>query len=873
MKGDFSRIRFNPAKQYTAVLDLQGRVSLDADGNEQCAIDGYLQKTETVDVVGEYGGPINDAGFAITVDQDEILIGAGRYYVEGLMCENRHDNLPYTSQPYLIDPSPADSALLGELAQQAGSIQVFLQVWQRLVTALDDPGLREPALGQADTTARLQTVWRVIASFLPSSSTVGGTPPVASAGAHFGTFQRPPFGSITEKTFSAKTTNASALLVKETTKFTRPFGGKIAPTTSSSAPTTATASGPTSQPPIPDCCTQMYAEISSVSTGTMGATTGEGTTDCSCQPIPAAGYQGLENQLYRVEIHQPGDETTATLKWSRENGSVVAAITNISGTTVWVDSLGPDANLGFQANDWVEISDDTYLFGETPNQPGAIYQILIVDATGPSITLTTPAIPVDKARNARVRRWDQSGIFAGSNGVPLPVNTWQTLENGIQISFATGSYQSGDYWLIPARAASGMIEWPTSSNDGALFQSPHSIVVYNAPLACIHWDESLGQAVVEPCRRLFYPLTSLTPPATPDAIHITKYSWQNDDVMTFDQLLKSGLALTVDQVPTGPISGANFVVTVEALGTAFNTFFNREAAVGTAPPGVVSTGSTSALSIYTPVFQTLPLSSFILDWQTAVIASTKQITWQLPTTDLTGLQFRYLELINDNLLGALSEFGLLARVRVKLLGKSIFAQSGATQMYLDGESPGLQATRQDGKTPCISLQMPSGNGYKASDFEGWFYLAPFNSVSGLSMNFSAFTVVVDLFGGVTGVEAGPPGVPPQVVTPQLTVELNYPAATGAGATATFMISATTTGVNANSYVSLPPSVVVAHGASQATVNLKVFGNPGSGVTYSFQITASVQLAFGTSTTQSIGFTVTGVQAPLRFREGPILLDK
>jgi Family of unknown function (DUF6519) len=45
MKGDFSRIRFNPAKQYTAVLEQQGRVALDADANEQCEIDAHLRET------------------------------------------------------------------------------------------------------------------------------------------------------------------------------------------------------------------------------------------------------------------------------------------------------------------------------------------------------------------------------------------------------------------------------------------------------------------------------------------------------------------------------------------------------------------------------------------------------------------------------------------------------------------------------------------------------------------------------------------------------------------------------------------------------------------------------------------------------------
>src|SRR5580692_3443393 len=88
MKGDFSRIRFNPAKQYTAVLEQQGRVALDADSNEQQAIDGYLRDTTNIDVIGRFGGPIDDAGFGIEVAGNQILIGRGRYYVDGILVEN-----------------------------------------------------------------------------------------------------------------------------------------------------------------------------------------------------------------------------------------------------------------------------------------------------------------------------------------------------------------------------------------------------------------------------------------------------------------------------------------------------------------------------------------------------------------------------------------------------------------------------------------------------------------------------------------------------------------------------------------------------------------------------------------------------------------
>ena len=44
MKGDFSRQTFDPKKHYSAVLMQQGRVQLDADWNEQHAIDRHRSR-------------------------------------------------------------------------------------------------------------------------------------------------------------------------------------------------------------------------------------------------------------------------------------------------------------------------------------------------------------------------------------------------------------------------------------------------------------------------------------------------------------------------------------------------------------------------------------------------------------------------------------------------------------------------------------------------------------------------------------------------------------------------------------------------------------------------------------------------------------
>jgi len=62
MRGDFSRIQRNTGKGYTSVLHQQGRVALDADGNEQRFIDESMGQVEAADVIGEFGGPAGSRG-------------------------------------------------------------------------------------------------------------------------------------------------------------------------------------------------------------------------------------------------------------------------------------------------------------------------------------------------------------------------------------------------------------------------------------------------------------------------------------------------------------------------------------------------------------------------------------------------------------------------------------------------------------------------------------------------------------------------------------------------------------------------------------------------------------------------------------------
>ncbi len=423
MSFDLSRMSFDPLKDYLGVVMQQGRVQLDADWNEAIAQIARRLQAEALDTLGPAVVPRETPdGFLITPAVASFTIGAGRFYLDGILAENHREEpfawyrrlaeltgtgaVDYQNQPFY--PLPPD------LPDQGARYLVYLDVWQRAVTPLQDPELVEKAVG-VDTTGRLQTVWQV--------------------------------------------------------KVLDEIGS-------------ATCATPEDQ--IPG-----WLELTHPSSGRLTTRTGDPPDDPDpCLLPPAAGYRGLENQLYRVEIHDGGDQDSATFKWSRDNAAVTAGVTAIPELNrIQVDSIGRDEVLRFNDGDWIEITDDEL---ELMNQPGIIRRIQLgggVDAAARSLTLTDDlpggTFPVDgqglpdPERHTRIRRWDQVGIVReadgsehhdldGSSGViPLPAaGTEVFLEDGILVSFdlePTGEafapeYRSGDYWLFAARSADASIE-------------------------------------------------------------------------------------------------------------------------------------------------------------------------------------------------------------------------------------------------------------------------------------------------------------------------------------------------------------------------------------------------------------------------------
>jgi hypothetical protein len=427
---DLSRDTFDETRLYRSIVKQQGRVTVDADDNEQRRIELHRSNLTTLDVIGPCGYPAGGTGFQIGVDATGKLltVGTGRIYVGGLLCESFDP-----TQTLMLDSATAGqppAVLLVSSGSYPGlasdTYLAYLDVWEKDVTAIDDPNIRETALGGPDTAARTQLI-------------------------------------------------AQVHLVAE-----------------ASGTTCATATLPAN----PDHL------------GTLTASTDPSAAAQDCMLPPLAGYRGQENQLYRVEIHTGGSVGTATFKWSRENGSVVTPITGATsgnvGGTFTVQSLGADSTLGFAANDWVELIDDTLV---NTGRTGQLALIQPPDPTSGTITLTpsSPVNVVSYGDNPKIRRWDQTDANAWQGIVTS--STPIQLENGVQVAFGGSTFYPGDYWLIPARTAideeTGTLDFPTTA------QYPQYVVHRQCKLAVIAYDTSSGWGTPTDCRIAFPPLTGL----------------------------------------------------------------------------------------------------------------------------------------------------------------------------------------------------------------------------------------------------------------------------------------------------------------------------------------------------------------------------
>lgn len=485
MHGDFSRITYDPFKHFTRVLMQQGRVQLDADWNEQVSMLHHYLRALAADLIGEHGGPdrrpkdgsgnptnSEPMDFEIKpLGTGRFNIGSGHYYVQGILVENE-TTVPYDEQPDYPDPAGLET----------GAVYLaYLDVWERFVSPYEDipspfhagnPTIREVALNGADTCSRARLVWQVKTERMRQEG--GGSLPTTLQG----------WRNRLDKNWPA-------------------FVNMLQPSRRGAL--------------------QAKAAIRADSDVE------------ACLTPPDARYRGTENQLYRVEIHRSGPvwdgnrqgnsvDTAATFKWSRENGSVTFPVRSLVGVTAELETLGRDASLGLTRNDWVEVVDDPM---KLAGQPGPLAQVEGINPDDLQITLTPPdGIDLPDYLEGQygewhvyLRRWDHKKIEPAGSGGALPTpapdgalfveeDRWLTLEKGVQVKFTKApageihQYQAGDYWTIPARVATGDVEWPHDAALEPRALAPFGVTHAFAPLAVVTLD-AVGAVSIFDMRRLF----------------------------------------------------------------------------------------------------------------------------------------------------------------------------------------------------------------------------------------------------------------------------------------------------------------------------------------------------------------------------------
>jgi len=483
MKGDFSRIGFDATKHFSSVLLQQGRVTLDADPNEQTAILLHYVRTLARDILGPGAGPSDSPGFEVTLDRTDanqpvLNISKGRYYVDGILVEI-DDDVDYAHQPAWT--APEDDPLLERLTSRAGDdFWLYADVWERHITWIEDDSIRESALGGPDTSTRTKVMWRVRA--------IARAAILENLKRRLDELEQRLKNTPPDDTAEINLLNAQIGVLEQDIE-------RLTPNANGGAGTD---------------CTAPLDGLDGLSDAQMTARLDPGQQiKDACTIAPDALYRGPENQLYRVEIHQGSDAPGGpTLKWSRDNGSLA---------TRWLDTDGNDvvvtSTRGVSAGAWIELSDET---NDIAGSPGTLVKVASV--AGDRLRIDPSTIPstgiafLPSLVHPKVRRWDQTendDVTLDAGAVPLVEATatqanWLTLEDGIQVQFAAGgTYRTGDYWVIPARVATGSIIWPTTvgsqGNVEWLPKPPDGVEHHYAPLAFVA-DNSDHNLVVTSCR-------------------------------------------------------------------------------------------------------------------------------------------------------------------------------------------------------------------------------------------------------------------------------------------------------------------------------------------------------------------------------------
>jgi hypothetical protein len=482
MYADINRDNLDPKKlHFSRFLLHQGALLLASDINEQSAIFQYYLRQFIIDFVGPRWRTKNSFEIGdIETKNKNFNISAGHFYVYGILCVNE-ENCWYSPKDNAIVQPMFPTPEWGEIQEEdldGSKFAVYLECWERHVNSIQCPELIEAALGGIDTSSRLEIAWQV---------------------------------RILTEDLAKKYFNQA---VKEKT------ADEVDDDYLSNLFSNIEIDGG-------DCdAHQKILDLLDVASPKLRVwTKGSKDKSTACSITSESQYQGLENQLYRVEIHNPGtigEKSIPSFKWSRENGSVVFKILNVargseaSDLIVDIETWPRDRRYGLCIGDWVELCCDEVEFGQIVLP---LAKVSKMDPTLGRLTLTVLSPLGDEideffiskntvGHHPFLRRWDQNNNYVNKEGTINITESasndpnaegWIELEREIIVQFGkNGNYRKGDYWLVPARVATGKVEWEMDDKGYPVSRPTDGIKRHRAVLAIISNEFSSCACTVIP---------------------------------------------------------------------------------------------------------------------------------------------------------------------------------------------------------------------------------------------------------------------------------------------------------------------------------------------------------------------------------------
>jgi N-acetylneuraminic acid mutarotase len=499
-------VRDRLARHFRGVID-QLRIwrrGLDEAGVRAAMQGGVRRNAPDLAFHWDFDGKHGRAGNAEHMPEPaepEIWIGAGRCYVEGVLCENEAD-VRYEHQP------DCPGSALPDTERHPGPYLAWLDSWDRVVSAIEDETILEPALGGPDTAMRLRTVSQVRLLPLPEGAEAA-LPPLPPPG----TLMMTPTPGMSYQDNS---------LVRIEIHDPGVAGGGPMPSDDDPGPgydvigidadrnriIIAQPPGETRVWARDQLVELVRAGLDAALTATISAAEDEGVSGQRTLELSDVPQGDSDPALWRLR-------PIATFKWSRDNGAWAFSVASIdwNADTAQMTVTVTDPNRMrsmLSENDWVElVDDDTALLG----QAGPLCRIKAIaegDENGFTVALDRPGTdPLRRspearvARHASLRRWD--GIHAATRGA-LGVKAIAAMKSiqldGVAVEFSAGHYAGGDYWVAPLRQR---VQWPKDRNGKPIAMPPHGIRRRRAELALVWFKQASVE--VHDLRPVFAPAT------------------------------------------------------------------------------------------------------------------------------------------------------------------------------------------------------------------------------------------------------------------------------------------------------------------------------------------------------------------------------